>query len=331
MDAVINSAMVPDASVERLFQARRGMPAVDYRHLSVEAARANFAAAQAATVLASPAMVELRDIESEWEGQEVGLRLYRPLENHTAAPALVYFHGGGWVLGSLDSHDHICRMLAGLSGTTVLSVSYPLSPETPFPGAVQAGLAAIRWIFTHATELGIDHDRIAVAGDSAGGNLAAVMALHSRNKALPALKAQLLLYPLLDLEMSGRSYVDAHPELSVSPSAIGWYIGHYLGSRASASHWKASPLLADSLVGSCPAFILTAGCDVVCSDGIAFARRLRHAGVSVEEIHYPGQIHAFLALPHLLPEAGQAYHDIANYLVRQVSGARDPKGALASE
>lgn len=325
MDAATKSAMVPDASVERLFQARRGMPAVDYRHLSVEAARANFAAAQAATVLAaSPAMVEIRDIESEWEGRHVELRLYRPLESDTAAPALVYFHGGGWVLGSLDSHDHICRMLASLAGTTVLSVSYPLSPETPFPGAVQSGLAAIRWIFTHATELGIDRDRIAVAGDSAGGNLAAVMALHSRNSALPPLKAQLLLYPLLDLEMSGPSYGNAHPELSVSPSAIGWYIGHYLGGRASASHWEASPLLADSLVGSCPAFILTAGCDVVCSDGIVFAERLRRAGVSVEEIHYPGQIHAFLALPHLLPEADQAYKDIANYLVHHVSGARGP-------
>lgn len=321
MDAAYLGAMVPDASVERLFEARRGRPAVDYSSLTVEAARAGFVAAQSLTVLEAPGMATVQDIETVWNSQPVRIRLYRPLESATPQPALVFFHGGGWVLGNLDSHDHLCRTLANLSGTVVLSVDYPLSPETRFPGAVHNGLAAIRWIFAKAAELGIDADRLAVGGDSAGGNLAAVMALHSRNGALPAFKAQLLFYPLLDLTMAGPSYIDAHPQLSIPASAIAWYIGHYLGDRADAGQWEASPLLAADVAESCPAFILTAGCDVVCSDGIAFAERLGEADVSVVVKHYPGQIHAFLALPHMLPEATLAYQDIANYLVRHVSSA----------
>jgi acetyl esterase len=322
-DGTYLGAMVPDASVEQLFEARRGRPAVDYEDLSVEAARASFAAAQSLTVLEIPDMASVRDIEAVWDGQNFRVRIYRPLENAAPQPALVFFHGGGWVLGNLDSHDHLCRMLASLSGTVVLSVEYPLSPETRFPAAVYTGLAAIRWIFTSAAALGIDRDRVAIGGDSAGGNLAAVLALHSRDGALPAFKAQLLFYPLLDLTMSGPSYADAHPQLSIPPSAIAWYIGHYLGDDTDAGHWEASPLLAPDVAESCPVFILTAGCDVVCSDGIAFAERLREADVSVVVKHYPGQIHAFLALSHMLPEATLAYQDIANYLVRHVSGATD--------
>ena len=311
--------MVPDASVEALFAARRGKPMPNYATLTLDAARANFAAAQAATVLEKPELAAIRDLEIDWEGEAINLRLYRPSHGGQKQAALVYFHGGGWVLGGLDSHDHICRILAEAAGVVVIAVDYPLAPETRYPGAVNYGLNAMRWIFANAWALDLDSARIAVGGDSAGGNLAAVMALHSRNEHLPALKAQVLLYPVLDLTMSWASYRNPHPELSVTGAAMDWYIGHYLADRQLAAHWQASPFLAESVVGLCPSFVMTAGCDVVAWDGMAYAERLRSAGVPLVEKRYPGQIHAFLALPHLLPEAAQAFSAIANYLRANVS------------
>lgn len=311
--------MVPDASVEALFAARRGKPVPDYATLTLDAARANFAAAQAATVIEKPELAAIRDLAVDREGEAINLRLYRPSHGEHHQAALVYFHGGGWVLGGLDSHDHICRILAEAAGVVVIAVDYPLAPETRYPGAVHYGLNAMRWIFANAWALDLDPARIAVGGDSAGGNLAAVLALHARNEDLPALKAQVLLYPVLDLTRSGVSYRNPHPDLSVTGAAMNWYIGHYLPDRQLATNWQASPYLAESLVGLCPSFVMTAGCDVVAWDGMAYADRLRSAGVPLVEKHYPGQIHAFLALPHLLPEAGQAFSDIANYLKAHVS------------
>jgi acetyl esterase len=313
------NTMMPDESVERLFESRRGRPPVDWENLTVETARANFAAAQSLFPLPPPDLADVSDVQAHWEGQAVSLRIYRPAISDIPQPAMIFFHGGGWVLGDLDSHDHLCRMLASLSGVVVLSVDYPLSPENRFPGAVASSLAAVRWIFAQAEQLGLDSRRVAVGGDSAGGNLAAVMALHSRKGALPPFRAQLLFYPLLDLTASGPSYRNAHPDLSIPASAISWYVDHYLGTTADPAQWEASPLLASDLDESCPAFILTAGCDVVCSDGTAYAERLRQAGVAVIEKHYPGQVHAFLSLPHLLPEAVDAFQVIANYLAHNVS------------
>jgi acetyl esterase len=319
MADVTEFRMVPDGSVEALFAARRGKPLPDYRALTIEVARANFAAAQAATVIEKPELEEINDIEAELEGAVVRLRLYRPTHSDRPQPALVYFHGGGWVMGGLDSHDHICRILAREAGVVVVAVDYPLAPETRYPGQLCYGLSAMHWIFANAGALNLDHGRIAVAGDSAGGNIAAVMALHSRNGDLPALKAQILLYPVLDLTMSGASYEHPHPDLSITGAAMDWYIGHYLPDRRLAANWQASPYLVESVAGLCPSFVMTAGCDVVASEGMAYAERLRWAGVPVVEKPYPGQIHAFLALPHLLPEAGQAFFDIANYLRAHVS------------
>jgi acetyl esterase len=319
MADVTEFRMVPDASVEALFAARRGKPLPDYRTLTIAAARASFASAQAATVIEKPVLDAIDDIRAEWKGVVVRLRLYRPTHSDQAQPALVYFHGGGWVMGGLDSHDHICRSLAREAGVVVIAVGYPLAPETRYPGQVRYGLSAMHWIFANAAALNLDGERIAVAGDSAGGNIAAVLALHSRNGELPALKAQILIYPVLDLTMSGASYAHPHPDLSITGEAMDWYIGHYLPDRRLASNWQASTFLVESVAGLCPSFVMTAGCDVVASEGRAYADRLRSAGVSLVEKSYPGQIHAFLGLPHLLPEARRAFFDIANYLRAHVS------------
>lgn len=311
--------MVPDASVEALFDARRNAPKPDYATLSVETARSSFAAAQAATVLEKPEMAEIIEVEDSWNGEPLRLRVYRPSLNAELQAALIYFHGGGWVLGSIESHDHICRTLAAKADVVVIAVDYPLAPESRYPCAVLYGLNAINWVFANVDALGLDRQRIAVGGDSAGGNLAAVMALHARNGDLPRLAAQVLLYPVLDLTMSGASYDDPHPDLSITGAAMDWYIGHYLPDRRLAENWQASPYFVESVVGLCPSFILTAGCDVVAWDGMAYADRLGEAGVPVVEKRYPGQIHAFLALPHLLPEADHAFCDVANYLKAQLS------------
>lgn len=311
--------MVPDASVEALFEARRNAPKPDYSILSVQAARSNFAAAQAATVLDKPDMAEIIEVEDSWNGEPLRLRVYRPSDKAEPQGALIYFHGGGWVLGSLDSHDHICRTLAAKGDVVVIAVDYPLAPEARYPCAVLCGLNAVNWVFANSDALGLERTRIAVGGDSAGGNLAAVMALHARNGDLPALKAQVLLYPVLDLTMSGESYENPHPDLSITGAAMDWYIGHYLPDRRLAENWQASPYFVDSVVGLCPSFILTAGCDVVVRDGMAYAERLAAAGVPIVEKCFPGQIHAFLALPHLLPEAERAFCDVANYLKEHLS------------
>lgn len=313
--------MVPDASVEALFAMRRNAPRPDYATLSVEAARKSFAAAQAATVLDKPALAEVRDVEEMWNGEAVRLRIYRPSLQSSAQGALVYFHGGGWVLGSLDSHDHICRVLADKADVVVIAVDYPLAPEMLYPGAVNYGLNALKWVLANAEALSLDPSRIAVGGDSAGGNIAAVMAIHARNGDLPALKAQILLYPVLDLTMSGATYTDPHPDLSITGAAMDWYIGNYLADRKLAQHWQASPYRVSSVDGLCDSFLLTAGCDVIAAEGAAYAQRLRDAGLPIEHRCYPGQIHAFLALPHLLPEAEQAFCDVANYLSERLSVA----------
>src|SRR5690606_20954890 len=153
------------------------------------------------------------------------------------------------------------------AGVVVIAVDYPLAPETRYPGQVHYGLSAMHWIFANAAALNLDRERIAVAGDSAGGNIAAVLALHSRNGDLPALKAQILIYPVLDLTMSGRSYAYPHPDLSIAGEAMDWYIEHYLPDRRLAANWQASPYLVESVAGLCPSFVMTAGCDVVASEG----------------------------------------------------------------
>lgn len=252
---------------------------------------------------------EVRDIEL------AGLRArhYRPLvQGAGGAPALVYFHGGGWTLGDLDTMDHLCRSLVRQAGVDVISVDYPLAPESRYAATVESCAGAMRAVF--AADLGLDCDRIAVGGDSAGGNLAAVMALMARDGDVPKLRAQCLIYPALDLTVIG----PATPTMFMRPETMDWFSRNYLGPEGDPLDWRASPLLATDLGGLPASYVLTAGHDVLRDQGLDYVARLQNAGVTVVGRDYPGQIHNFVAMPYAIPTAHAAIADIAEFLVEHL-------------
>ena len=227
-------------------------------------------------------------------GGAIPARLYRGVAQSNA-PCLLFLHGGGWMLGDLDSHDGICRRIAARTGGCVLAVDYRLAPEHPFPAAVDDSVAALEYLAQNASRLGIDPARLAVGGDSAGGNLAAVLALMGRDGTAPRTMFQLLLYPATDLRMTGRGY-DRVTEGVLTGDAMRYFVGHYVPDPADRSDWRASPLLADSVEGVPPAFVLTVGHDPLLDEGLAYAERLRQAGVTVTALDMTNQAHGILNL-----------------------------------
>jgi acetyl esterase len=233
----------------------------------------------------------------------VPARLYRP-SDEPGLGLLVYFHGGGWVLGSLDGHDNVCRALANRSGAAVLSVGYRLAPEHPFPAGLEDAVTATRWAHAHAEELGGDPHRLAIGGDSAGANLAAVVA----QGAVAPLRFQLLVYPVTDARCAAPSY-DEHAEgYLLTTKVMAWFVDHYLsGGQGAPDHPRVSPLLADPAVVAAtpPAWVATAEYDPLRDDGVLYADRLREAGVDVTRVHYDGMMHGFVSLADLIDD-GQA-------------------------
>jgi acetyl esterase len=232
----------------------------------------------------------------------VPLRLYRGLGTDPAAalPCLVFLHGGGWVLGDLDTHDTVCRLLANAAGCAVLAVDYRLAPEHAFPAAVEDAHAVLLALPGQAAALGLDPGRLAVGGDSAGGNLAAVLALLTRDGRAPPLRGQLLLYPALDLRGDSASYAAFTTGLPLTRGTMGWFRRHYAPDRADWADWRVSPALAESLAGVAPAFVMTAGFDPLRDEGLAFADRLAAAGVPVTRLHLDGLPHGFLTMGNLI-------------------------------
>ena len=246
----------------------------------------------------------------------IRLRLYWPPSPAPKA-AIVYFHGGGHVIGSLDTHDSVARNLCAGTGTLVVSVDYRMGPEHRFPAAVEDSVAALRWTHDNAASLGIDADRLAVSGDSAGGNLAAVLAIMARDAGGPRLRLQVLVYPVADFTFVGASYGRYAEGYGVlTKAAMAWFRGHYLNSAADADDWRASPLKAANLAGVAPAFIVTAECDVLHDDGIAYGAALRRAGVVVEHRDYAGMIHGFFGMAPMVDGAVDAQRDVVAALRR---------------
>ena len=237
---------------------------------------------------------------------DIRLRLYWP---NAAAPlpAIVYYHGGGHVIGSLDTHDLVARNLSAGVGALVASVDYRMGPEHKFPAAVEDSFAALRWVHAHAAELGANPDRIGVHGDSAGANLAAVVALLARDAGSPSLRLQSLVYPVADYGMAGASYKKyAQGYGLLTREAMGWFRNHYLRSPRDAEDWRASPIKAASFAGVAPAIVITAECDVLHDDGERYAAALRAAGVPVEYKEYPGMIHGFFGMMPAVDDAMNA-------------------------
>ena len=237
---------------------------------------------------------------------DIRLRLYWP-DKAAPLPAIVYYHGGGHVIGSLDTHDLVARNLCAGAEALVASVDYRMGPEHRFPAAVEDSFAALKWVHANAKELGADPDRLGVHGDSAGANLAAVVALMARDAGSPRLRLQSLVYPVADYRLVGDSY-DKYTQgygLLTRESMV-WFRNHYLHSPKDAEDWRASPINAPSLGDVAPAIVITAECDVLHDDGERYAEALRRGGVPVEYKEYPGMIHGFFGMMPAVDDAMNA-------------------------
>ncbi len=244
---------------------------------------------------------------------DITVRIYTP-KSSAPLPVLVYFHGGGWVLGDLDAADPICRYLANGAECVVVSADYRLAPEHRFPAAAEDAFAATRWVALNAAGIGGDPDRIAVAGDSAGGNLAAAVALVARDRGEPVLAYQLLIYPVTQYGFDSESYRQYERGYGLSKDDMVWFWDRYLPHAADGKNPYASPLLAKSLKDLPPALIVTAECDVLRDEAEAYAARLQEAGVPVRLWRYDGMIHNFLGLAPVVDRGKQALAEIAGQL-----------------
>jgi len=243
-------------------------------------------------------------------GGQIRLRLYWP-DAAAPVPAIVYYHGGGHVIGSLDTHDLIARNLCAGAEALVASVDYRMGPEHKFPAAVDDAFAALAWVHANAASLGADPGRLGVHGDSAGANLAAVVSLLARDAGGPRLRLQSLVYPVGDYTLSGASYRKYAQGYGVlTRDAMVWFRDHYLRSAADAEDWRASPLKASRLAGVAPAVIITAECDVLHDEGDGYAAALRQAGVAVEYREYAGMIHGFLGMVPVVDDALNAQRQV---------------------
>jgi len=262
-----------------------------------------------------PKVARIEDTTFPGPAGPVRLRVTAP-EGDGPHPALIYFHGGGFAVGSLSSHDHLCRSLTNAAGVAVVSVDYRLAPEHPFPAAPDDAYAAAAWLAepANAAALGLDPSRLAVGGDSAGGNLAAVVALRARDRGGPKLAFQLLIYPVVDCDLDTPSYRENAEGFLLTRAAMTWYWDQYVPDPARRTDPDASPLRADDLSNLPPALIVTAGYDVLRDEAEVYARRLADAGVPVRLTNYPGMIHGFLRRHTLLDQGKVALAEIADAL-----------------
>jgi acetyl esterase len=225
----------------------------------------------------------------------IGVRIIRPFGLPPAAPSVVFFHGGGWVIGSLDSHDAICRSLAQRSRSVIVSVDYRLAPEAPFPAAVEDAYIATGWVATNATELRLDRTRLIVAGDSAGGNLAAVVSVLARDRGYPSLCHQVLIYPVTDFEFERPSFIEFAADHFLTAEDMRWFWRHYAPGDL-ASDPRASVYRTQDLHGLPYTTLLTAECDPLRDQAEAFAQRLSSSGVPTALRREPGMCHGFLSM-----------------------------------
>jgi acetyl esterase/lipase len=302
-----------DPDAQRVLDLIRASGRPAYETLTPSEAREFYRAGRRILQPDPAEVADVRDLRAPAPQGAIPLRLYRGIgtERDAALPALVYFHGGGWVIGDLDTHDTVCRQLANAANCAVISVDYRLAPEHKFPAAVDDAVHATEWIAENARTLGIDAARLAVGGDSAGANLAAVVALVTRDDKRPRLRFQLLIYPATDFVESDRAPGPDFREFPLTRATMLWFRDLYLRGPADYGDWRASPLRAPDLRGLPPAYLLTAGFDPLCQEGQAYARRLEESGVPVQHRHLERQMHGFVTMGKIIAAAKPAIEDAA--------------------
>lgn len=315
--AVERDGFVLDPQVQHMLAMQRRMRRPHFHQLSVERARHEM---DVNTWLLAPIPPPVKQVQEDrfpGSGGDIPVRIYRPLALGKRAPALVYFHGGGFVVGGLDSHDPVCRILADEAGCIVFAVDYRLAPEHKFPAAADDALAAFRHVAARAGELGVDARRIAVGGDSAGGNLAAVVSLETRGDPVRPI-FQLLIYPAVDLTMSFPSIQSLGTGFFLEKETIDWYMNHYLRDAADGRDPRASPWFAD-VAGAPAAAVFTAGFDPLRDEGQAYANKLTAAGVPCSYTCHGGMFHGHICASGGLTRARPALSDMAGELRRALA------------
>ncbi|MEQ9520742.1 MAG: alpha/beta hydrolase [Parvibaculum sp.] len=290
-----------DPQVKGLLEMLAEAGGTPISQMAPEGARAMYAAMKDAYEVS---IGKVEDQVIAGPGGDLPVRLYTPVAaGGGALPALVFFHGGGWVIGDLDTHDALCRTLANESGCKVVAVDYRLAPEHRCPAAAEDAYAAVAWVEEKGSSLGIDVNAIGVAGDSAGGNLAAVVCQMAKAKKGPQIRHQLLIYPVTDTKTDTASYQAFGEGFFLEKQTMDWFIDHYVGPDGDPTDPVVAPLNAEDLSGLPEAYVVTAGHDVLKSEGAAYAERLKEAGVAVTYVDCPGMIHGFFNLQAMVDEA----------------------------
>jgi acetyl esterase len=311
--------MPVDPQIQGILDALASLDAPDFAEQTPEQVREAYAAFSAAGA-GEPEVGSVEDRTIAGPAGDIPVRVYRPSAGGTAG-GLVYYHGGGWVIGDLDSHDSLCRRFCAGAGVVVVSVDYRLAPEHPYPAATDDAWAALQWVHANAGDLGIDAERVAIGGDSAGGNLAALMALRARDEGGPAVALQVLIYPATDLVMEHPSITANGEGYFLTHASMLWFAGHYLGAygeHGAATDAAVSPLRADRLAGVAPARVITAEFDPLRDEGDAYAARLADEGVEVEHDTNPGMIHGFFQMAPLAPSCSAAVDRAVDHVKRAI-------------
>lgn len=311
--------MAYDPQVQALLDELIASARPSSKSLPLDQGRRSFAELLA-SLMATAEVAAVEDHGIPGPTGDMRIRIYRPVRSERL-PVVVYFHGGGWVFGDVETHDGVCRQLAGASRALVVSVDYRRPPESRFPEPVDDCYAATRWVYEHAATIGADATRLAVAGDSSGGNLAAATALKARDSGGPPIVFQLLLFPATAAAFSTPSYAEFADDAFLSRDEMLWYWDKYLASKADAGHPYASPLYAESLAGLPPALVITCEYDPLRDDGERYAARLQAAGVATTVTRYAGMIHGFMLMGAKIDAARLAFDQAGRALQAAFSGA----------
>jgi acetyl esterase len=294
--------MALDPESQRLIDLMAAANRPAWNTLSPEAARELYLSLRPAAQGPRPTDVKVVDRTIAGPAGDLPVRIYRPASAAADAklPGLIYAHGGGWVFGNLDSHDVLCAQLALEAGVAVVAIDYRLAPEARFPGAFDDIVAGLKWVVANGPSIGIDPAKLAIGGDSAGGNLAAAVAIWARDNRGPRLRLQLLAYPVTDAVARAESYRRYEDGYGLNAATMEWFFDHYTPDKGTRGDWRVSPLRAGSLAGLPPALVITAGFDPLRDEGRAYAFRLQQEGTQADLMEFGGMLHGFLSSPMLL-------------------------------